>query len=81
MILTNGRVITQDKNNPYIENGAVVIKKEKIVAVGKAEEILKNYSDDEIIDVENKVIMPGIINAHKAFTPHPAVVRRCLMRR
>ena len=64
MILTNGRVITQDKNNPYIENGAVVIKKEKIIAVGKAEEILKNYSDDEIIDVENKVIMPGIINAH-----------------
>ena len=64
MILTNGRVITQDKNNPYIENGAVVIKKEKITAVGKAEEILKNYSDDEIIDVENKVIMPGIINAH-----------------
>ena len=64
MILINGRVITQDKNNPYIENGAVVIKKEKIIAVGKAEEILKNYSDDEIIDVENKVIMPGIINAH-----------------
>ena len=64
MILTNGRVITQDKNNPYIENGAVVIKKEKIIAVGKAEETLKNYSDDEIIDVENKVIMPGIINAH-----------------
>lgn len=64
MILTNGRVITQDKNNPYIENGAVVIKKEKIIAVGKAEEILKKYSDDEIIDVENKVIMPGIINAH-----------------
>ena len=64
MILTNGRVITQDKNNPYIENGAVVIKKEKIVAVGTTEEILKNYSDDDVIDVEGRVIMPGIINAH-----------------
>ena len=59
MILTNGRVITQDKNNPYIENGAVVIKKEKIIAVGKAEEILKNYSDDEIIDDIEQCIQSG----------------------
>ncbi|MCF2625673.1 putative aminohydrolase SsnA [Fusobacterium perfoetens] len=64
MILTNGRVITQDQNNPYIENGAVVIKKEKIVAIGNTEEILKKYPDEEIIDVENKIIMPGIINTH-----------------
>ena len=64
MILINGRVITQDKNNPYIENGAVVIEKEKIKAVGAAKEILEKYSDNEIIDVDGKVIMPGIINAH-----------------
>lgn len=39
LILTNGRVITQNQNNPYIENGAVVIEKEKIVAIGNTEEI------------------------------------------
>lgn len=64
MILINGRVITQDKNNPYFENGAVVIENEKIIAVDKTEEILKKYSDEKIIDVDGKVIMPGIINAH-----------------
>ena len=66
MILINGRIITQDKNNPYIENGAVVIEKEKITAVGTTEEILKNYSNNnkEIIDVDRKVIMPGLINVH-----------------
>ena len=66
MILVNGRIITQDKNNPYIENGAVVIEKEKITAVGTTEEILKNYSNNnkEIIDVDRKVIMPGLINVH-----------------
>ena len=42
MILTNGRIITQDKENPYIENGAVVINEEKIVDLGEVGEILKN---------------------------------------
>ena len=64
MILINGRIITQDKNNPYIENGAVVIEKEEIIAIGTTEEIMKKYIDNEIIDVENKIIMPGIINTH-----------------
>lgn len=64
MILKNGRVITQDKERLYIENGAVVIKDNKIVAVDTTENILATYSDDEIIDVDKKVIMPGFINTH-----------------
>lgn len=64
MILAKGRVITQDPDNPYIEDGAVVILKDKIVDVGTTEEILKKYPNEEIIDAENKVIMPGIINTH-----------------
>lgn len=64
MILKNGRVITQDKDNPYIENGAVVIKDNKIIAVDTTENILKKYSDDEVIDVDRQVIMPGFLNTH-----------------
>jgi len=65
LILTNGRIITHDAENPYIENGAVVIKKDKIVDLGPTEEIMKKYSDEKtVIDAENKVIMPGIINTH-----------------
>lgn len=64
MILKNGRVITQDENKPYFENGAVVIKDNKIVAVDTTENILAKYSDEEIIDVEEKLIMPGFINTH-----------------
>ena len=30
-IIGNGRVLTQDDNNPYIENGAVVIENDKIL--------------------------------------------------
>ena len=64
MILKNGRVITQDKDRPYIENGAIVIKGNKIVDVDTTEKILGKYSNDEVVDVDGKVIMPGFINTH-----------------
>lgn len=64
MILKNGRVITQDKDRPYIEDGAVVIERNKIIAVDTTENILAKYKEEDIIDVDGKVIMPGFINTH-----------------
>ena len=60
MILKNGRVITQDKDRPYIEDGAVVIEGNKIIAVDTTENILAKYKEEDIIDVDGKVIMPGL---------------------
>ena len=45
MILKNGRVITQDKDRPYIEDGAVVIEGNKIIAVDTTENILAKYKE------------------------------------
>ena len=64
MILKNGRGITQDKDRPYIEDGAVVIEGNKIIAVDTTENILAKYKEEDIIDVDGKVIMPGFINTH-----------------
>ena len=64
MILKNGRVITQDKDRPYIEDGAVVIEGNKIIAVDTTENILAKYKEEDIIDVDGKVILPGFINTH-----------------
>ena len=64
MILKNGRVITQDKDRPSIEDGAVVIEGNKIIAVDTTENILAKYKEEDIIDVDGKVIMPGFINTH-----------------
>lgn len=63
-IIGNGRVLTQDDNNPYIENGAVVIENDKILAVGNFEELKSTYPNAEFIDAKEGVIMPGLINTH-----------------
>lgn len=64
MIIGNGRVITRDEKNPYIENGAVVIKDNTIIAVGEYSLLKEKYKEEEFIDAKGKVIMPGIINTH-----------------
>lgn len=63
-LLCNGKVITRDECNPYIENGGVVIDGTKIMDVGTTDELKSKYSDAEIVDAKGLVIMPSFINAH-----------------
>ena len=46
-----------------IENGAVVIEAEKIVAVARFEEI-KAQHRGEVLDLGEQVLLPGLVNAH-----------------
>lgn len=63
IIIKNGTVLTMDKNNKVINSGVVIIKDNKIISVGN-KELLKVYSAKKIIDAENGIIMPGMINTH-----------------
>ena len=47
LLVTNGRVITRDAGNAYLENGAVAIDGEKIAEVGPAAELADVYTDPE----------------------------------
>ena len=63
LILVNGKVVTVDKE--FSLHNAVAIQADKIIAVGTDDEIRKFAGDNtRIIDVENKTIIPGIIDAH-----------------
>jgi imidazolonepropionase len=50
-----------------IENGAVAVKKDKIAAVGKTDEVLSKFKvgkNTKIIDAKNKVVTPGLVDCH-----------------
>lgn len=64
-IIKNGHVLTMEgKGIGYITEGAVAIKGNKIEAVGNSLDILRNYNTENVIDAENKLVMPGLIDAH-----------------
>ena len=64
LLVTNGRVITRDADNAYLENGAVAIDGEKIAEVGDAAALAEKYPEAEVVDAHGGVIMPGLVNCH-----------------
>ncbi|MBM6596793.1 amidohydrolase family protein [Microvirga pudoricolor] len=64
IIITNGVVVTMDPQRRVIENGAVAIEKDRILAVGTTEEILAAHQAPTIIDASHKIVMPGLIDGH-----------------
>lgn len=63
-LFVNAIVLTMDEKLNQYDPGAVAVKGDSIVAVGPEAEIKKEYTADEIIDCDGKVLMPGLVNAH-----------------
>ncbi len=55
---------TEMQDVGIIENGAVAVTDGKIVAVGSSVDILRDYSADEMIDAEERVVTPGFVDPH-----------------
>lgn len=64
ILITGGTVVTMDKGRRVIENGAVAIKGDKIIAVGPAAVVMKNLTAKRTVNARGKVIIPGLINTH-----------------
>ncbi len=64
LLILGGTIVTMDKTHRVIENGAVVIKGDKILAVGTRAEITRRYRAIRTIDATGKVVIPGLVNTH-----------------
>ncbi|MCL2881796.1 MAG: amidohydrolase family protein [Coriobacteriia bacterium] len=49
---------------PYIENGAVVVRDDKIVAVGAASKLEQDYPAEPVYDYGLAALIPGFVDAH-----------------
>ncbi len=66
-VLTNGKIVTVDKNKP--EAQALAARDGIIIDVGTNEEIERHICDTtEVIDLEGKLAIPGFIDGHGHFT-------------
>ncbi len=62
MALVGGRVITM-RGDEVIENGVVVVRNNRIVAVGKLGEV-RVPEGTKVVDVRGKTLMPGLVDVH-----------------
>lgn len=64
ILITGGTVITMDSTRRVLEDGAVAIVADRIVAVGPSAELAARYRAAEVIDANRKIVMPGLIDGH-----------------
>src|SRR5712691_6977860 len=75
MLFTNATVITMNTTRDIITNGAVAVEGNRIVAAGKADALQRQYAGDETVDVQGKLIIPGLIDTHVHLAQ--ALIRGC----
>jgi 5-methylthioadenosine/S-adenosylhomocysteine deaminase len=64
LMLINGTVVTMNADRNIIYKGAVAIVDDTIIAVGPSQHLTETYQATQVINCENCVISPGLINAH-----------------
>ncbi|HEV2689034.1 MAG TPA: amidohydrolase family protein [Bryobacteraceae bacterium] len=63
-IYTARYVVTMDAQHRLIDNGAVAIRGDRIVGVGKRADIEKQFQARQRLDRPDAILMPGLINTH-----------------
>lgn len=64
LIIRGGTVVTMDGSSRVIDDGAVAITQDRIVAVGTSSEVSARYRATRTINAAGKIVMPGLINTH-----------------
>jgi 5-methylthioadenosine/S-adenosylhomocysteine deaminase len=64
LLITGGTVVTMDAQRRVIEDGAVAVRGDSIVAVGSRVEIESRFEAPRTIDARGALVMPGLINGH-----------------
>lgn len=70
VLVTDSTILTMDGERRIIRDGAIAIAKDRIVDIGKTSEMLDKYNADNAISGRDKLVMPGLVNAHLHFFHH-----------
>jgi 5-methylthioadenosine/S-adenosylhomocysteine deaminase len=64
LLVTGGTVITVDAQRRVLDDGAIAVSGDSIVAVGPRAEIETKYQAAKVINAHGAIVMPGLINGH-----------------
>src|SRR3984957_2531159 len=64
LLVSGGTVVTMDASKRVIDDGAVAIRSDEIIAIGKREDLTARYDATRTIEAQGRIIMPGLINSH-----------------
>jgi 5-methylthioadenosine/S-adenosylhomocysteine deaminase len=63
-ILANACVVTVNPARDILERGSVLVRDDRIAAIGTADELKRQAPAAEVIDCAGNILMPGMVNTH-----------------
>ncbi len=63
ILVHNGILVSMDKNLPYLKDGTVAVKEDKIIFAGDKKD-MPAYKSIKTINAKGGIIMPGLVNTH-----------------
>jgi 5-methylthioadenosine/S-adenosylhomocysteine deaminase len=64
LLVTGGKLVTMDDVHSIIDDGAIAISGNKILKIFTSDEIPKDIRAKRVINADNKIVIPGLINGH-----------------
>ncbi len=64
LLIIGGTVVTMDGDRRVIENGALAVTADRIVAIGTSQQLKSEFSAKRVIDAGGRVVIPGLVNTH-----------------
>jgi 5-methylthioadenosine/S-adenosylhomocysteine deaminase len=64
LLISGGTFVTMDASRAILDDGAVAVKGDTIIAVGPRSELEAKYAAAQTIDAKGKLVLPGFINGH-----------------
>jgi cytosine/adenosine deaminase-related metal-dependent hydrolase len=67
LVVWGSRLVTDPASLPgkgLIERGAVAVGDDRVVEVGRYDELLARYPDAETLGSESSLVFPGLVNTH-----------------
>jgi 5-methylthioadenosine/S-adenosylhomocysteine deaminase len=64
LLAIHATLLTMDAGHTVIQDGAIAVLNNKIVALGNTDDLLHRFQAAEVIDAGGCIIIPGLINAH-----------------
>lgn len=71
LLISGATIITMNAGRHVLNDGAIAIKADKIVAIGKREELARSVNARETHDARGFVMTPGFIDGHIHITGDP----------
>ncbi len=67
ILIKNATIVTMNTQREILQEAGMAIHGDRILKIGKSQDITKEYHAEKVIDARGKTIFPGMINTHNHF--------------